>query len=84
MGAISAMTNDEFSLSAGTLYRTIQKLILDELIIEVAAPVDADKDDERRRYYALTNLGAQIVQVEAERLAKLVKLAKRLGVLNRK
>ena len=38
MSQVRRMTNSEFSISAGTLYRTVQKLILDGLIVEVGEP----------------------------------------------
>ena len=36
-------------------------------------------DDERRRYYRITPLGAAVAKAEATRMAKLVKWARGLG-----
>ena len=51
---------------------------VDGLIEEGAAPEDADA---RRRYYALTPLGREVLTSESERLAELVELARGARVL---
>ncbi|MDQ2717150.1 MAG: PadR family transcriptional regulator, partial [Chloroflexota bacterium] len=38
-------------------------------------------DDERRRYYRLTDLGRRVLQVEAQRLEQLVRVAQAKRVL---
>jgi DNA-binding PadR family transcriptional regulator len=40
-------------------------------------------DDERRRYYRLTAWGEKVVEAEARRYTKLVKLIRSTGVLAR-
>lgn len=77
MQEIEGMSDGRFKLGAGTLYRSIKKLLQDSLIIEVDAPKDADSDDERRRYYQLTEAGLRAVQDETERLAHLVRIAQK-------
>ena len=62
-------------LEPGTLYRLIHKLWEDGLIEESARRPTAG-EDERRRYYRLTELGRRVVQAEAHRLAELVDWAK--------
>jgi hypothetical protein len=37
---------------------------------------DPQLDDERRRYYRITNLGGRVVRAEAKRLAGAVKAAR--------
>lgn len=81
MGQVRHMTNNEYSISAGTLYRTVQKLILDGLIVEVGEPPHAEDTDDRRRYYALTRLGVHVVRKEAKRVEQLAALARKLGVI---
>lgn len=77
MGEIRRMTGGAFSIGAGALYRTAQKLILDGLIVEVEAPENEPSTDERRRYYALTELGLKTARSEAARIAGLAALARR-------
>ena len=75
---VAARTGGEVSLGAGTLYRSIQRMLEQDLIVEVSRrPAD---DDERRRYYRITPFGRRVARAEAERLAALVQLARQRGV----
>jgi DNA-binding PadR family transcriptional regulator len=70
-------TNGELKLSAGTLYRSIQRMLEQGLLVETRErPED---DDERRRYYRITPLGREVAKAEAQRLQQLVRLARRSG-----
>ena len=62
-------------LEPGTLYRVIGKLLDDGMIDEVHRKLQSD-EDERRRYYRLTQLGRQVLVAEAERLAVLIDSAR--------
>jgi DNA-binding PadR family transcriptional regulator len=78
---VEARTRGELTLSAGTLYRSIQRMLEQGLITETR---DRDRpapelDDERRRYYRITPLGAAVAKAEATRMAKLVRLARGMG-----
>ncbi len=59
----------------GTLYTAIQRLLDEGLIRESAERPDPDHDDERRKYYGLTDLGREVARAEAYRLAGLVGVA---------
>jgi DNA-binding PadR family transcriptional regulator len=63
-------------LQAGTLYRTLARLLELGLIEELAERPAADADDERRRYYRLTPLGLDVARAEARRLAAQVQAAR--------
>lgn len=65
---------------AGTLYRTIQRMLEDGLIVELEERPDPDEDDERRRYYRVTPFGREVARAEADRLADLVRLARASGL----
>ena len=56
------------TLHAGTLYRALARLLESGLIAELDARPAAN-DDERRRYYQLTDVGIAVARAEAERLA---------------
>jgi DNA-binding PadR family transcriptional regulator len=77
---VAARTDGALRLSAGTLYRSIQRMLEAGLIVEVRErPAPAD-DDERRRYYRITPLGAAVARAETARLTQLVKLARAAGL----
>jgi DNA-binding PadR family transcriptional regulator len=66
------------NLGTGHLYRHIKRLLDDGLIEEVEPDV-VERDDPRRRYYQLTDLGAEVVRAESERLKDLVAESRKLG-----
>jgi DNA-binding PadR family transcriptional regulator len=76
---IAVRTNSAVRLSAGTLYRSVQRMLEQGLVEEAQERPAPDEDDERRRYYRLTELGAAVARAEARRLSDLVKLAKASG-----
>jgi DNA-binding PadR family transcriptional regulator len=76
---VAARTGGELKLSAGTLYRSIQRMLEQGLIVETAERPDPELDDERRRYYRITALGTAVARAEARRLAQLVRLARERG-----
>jgi len=77
---ISDRTAGGVRLGAGTLYRTIQRLLEDGLIVELEDRPDPEEDDERRRYYRITSFGRAVARAEADRLADLVRLARASGL----
>ena len=77
---IAMRTNGELRMSAGTLYRSIQRMLEQGLIVESKRRPDPN-DDERRRYYQLTAFGNAVARAEARRLAQLVKLARARGIV---
>jgi DNA-binding PadR family transcriptional regulator len=78
---VAARTGGTVKLSAGTLYRSIQRMLEQGLIAELSTRErpSPELDDERRRYYRLTALGTAVARAEARRLSALVKLAKARG-----
>jgi DNA-binding MarR family transcriptional regulator len=76
MQEIVALTNGQMRLGAGTLYRSIKSMVDEGLIAESDARPDPSLDDERRRYYRLTEHGQRVGQTEALRLAALVGVAR--------
>jgi DNA-binding PadR family transcriptional regulator len=63
-------------LGPGTLYGSIKRMLAGGLIEESDERPDPEMDDERRRYYRLTDLGQRVVSAEVDRLAKLVRIAR--------
>ena len=77
-------TDGEVRLSPGTLYRSIQRMLDDDLIVEIHERPAPDMDDERRRYYRITPFGRTVAKAEARRLNELVRLARASGFAPRR
>jgi DNA-binding PadR family transcriptional regulator len=75
---VAVRTEGALRLSAGTLYRSIQRMMEEGLLSEVDRRPAAG-GDERRRYYRITPFGTAVARAEARRLADLVKLARAAG-----
>ena len=76
---VSRRTNGKLRLGAGTLYRSLQRMLEQGLILETGDRPDPESDDERRRYYRITPFGEAVARAEAQRLTELVKLARASG-----
>jgi len=76
---VAERTDGAVKLSAGTLYRSIQRMLDDGLLVEIDERPDPEEDDERRRYYRITPFGRAVARAEAHRLTNLVKLARASG-----
>jgi len=76
---VAERTGGELKLSAGTLYRSIQRMLDQGLLVETQERPAPELDDERRRYYRITPFGAAVARAEARRLMQLVKLARSSG-----
>ena len=74
MQEIAANTDGQVQMGPGTLYGTIKRMLRDDLIAEAEARPDPAHDDERRRYYRLTDLGRHTLSAEAARLARLMQV----------
>ena len=69
----------EVKLGPATLYRSLQRMVEQGLVIETSERPAADLDDERRRYYRITAEGAAAAKAEARWLGQLVKMARAAG-----
>jgi DNA-binding PadR family transcriptional regulator len=77
---VAGRTGGELKLSAGTLYRSVQRMLEQGLIVEPRERPAPDQDDERRRYYRITHFGRAVAEAEARRLAQLVRMARQRGL----
>jgi DNA-binding PadR family transcriptional regulator len=80
---IADRTVGSITLRTGTLYTLLQRLLDERLIAETDRRPGPDKDDERRRYYAPTALGAAVLEAEARRLELAVGDARRKRVIGK-
>ena len=73
MQETAKLSDGKFTMGAGTLYTTIQRLLGFSLIEETEA---ADRDgDTRRRYYRLTGWGRTLLDMELERMRSVLRVA---------
>jgi DNA-binding PadR family transcriptional regulator len=73
---VERLTAGELQLEPGTLYRALHRMLRDGWVAESGRRPAAKEDDERRRYYRLTPLGRRVATVEADRLSRLVTVAR--------
>jgi DNA-binding PadR family transcriptional regulator len=78
---VAARTGGEVMLGAATLYRSIQRLLEQGLILETRERPAPELDDQRRRYYRITPRGRAAARAEARRLQQLVELARAHGIV---
>jgi DNA-binding PadR family transcriptional regulator len=76
MQEVTQRTEGTVQLGPGTLYGSIKRLLEAGLIEESDERPDPAMDDQRRRYYRLTDFGRRVAQAEAERLIDLVRQAR--------
>jgi DNA-binding PadR family transcriptional regulator len=78
---VEQRTGGEIRMSAGTLYRSIQRMLEQGLIRETRDRPAPELDDERRRYYRITSFGEDVARAEAQRMASLVRMARAQGLV---
>jgi DNA-binding PadR family transcriptional regulator len=76
---VAVRTGGELKLSAGTLYRSVQRMLEQGLILETRDRPAPEEDDQRRRYYRITKFGVEVARAEARRLSQLVEFARESG-----
>ena len=84
MQEVAADTGGSLQLGPGTLYGCLKRMLAAQLVEESEDRPDPDLDDERRRYYRITALGARALRAEAERLASAVSAARAKRLLSGK
>ena len=76
MRQVAADTDGALQLGPGTLYGCLQRMLEAGLIAESDRRADPLLDDERRRYYRISDFGTRVVTAEAKRLAAAVTVAR--------
>ena len=66
---VKRMSGGEVSISAGTMYGTLSKMEKDGLIAFV-------REEDKRKLYQITALGAEILELEIRRIERLYKNSK--------
>jgi DNA-binding PadR family transcriptional regulator len=65
-------TGGQIRLEPGNLYRYIKRLEQEGLVEESDARPEDEEDDGRRRYYAVTDFGREVLNLEVARLRALI------------
>lgn len=81
MKEVSQRTEGGMRLGPGTLYGSIGRMLESGLIAVAEERPDPELDDERRRYYRLTQFGLRVAEAEAGRLMQLLRIAQSKHVL---
>lgn len=81
MKFVEDLTGGVVRLPAGTLYRTIGRLVADGLVEETGEGDHSAPHDARRRYYRITPLGRQVAAQQAQLLERMVTVADQIGLL---
>jgi DNA-binding PadR family transcriptional regulator len=70
-------THGSVNMGTGTLYGSIKRMLADDLITEAGDRPDPALDDERRRYYRVTDRGNRVLAAELQRYSEVVSIARR-------
>lgn len=84
MRQVADDTGGHLQLGPGTLYGCLKRMLSARLIEESDERPDPALDDERRRYYRITDFGMRTVKAEARRLATAVGAARAKRLLSLK
>ena len=79
MREVRRRTEGRRRLAPGTLYRSLKQMEERGWVVESEERPEPSLDDERRRYYRLTDLGRRVALAELERLEGLVRAGRSKG-----
>src|SRR3954447_4302284 len=80
---VTRRTGGDVTLSAGTLYAIIRRFVADGIVAESDERPHAALDDERRRYYRLTEFGRSVAHAEARRMETALGMARAKSLIPR-
>ena len=80
MQDVARISGGRVRMGPGTLYGTIKRMLEAKLIVESDERPDPALDDERRRYYRLTDFGSRVAAAEAQRFSSLLQAARKRGL----
>ena len=80
---VESLTDGRMRLGPGTLYGSIKRMLEEGLIEESDERPDPSLDDERRRYYRLTEFGRRVAAAEAGRFQRVVAAARGKKLLSK-
>jgi DNA-binding PadR family transcriptional regulator len=81
MKDVETQTAGKIKMGPGTLYGSIKRMLTASLIEEADERPDPALDDQRRRYYRLSDIGQRVLSTESQRLEQAVKIARQKHIL---
>jgi DNA-binding PadR family transcriptional regulator len=82
MREVGIQTGDQLHLGPGTLYGCLKRMLAAGLVEESEERPDPELDDQRRRYYRITDLGRRVTRLEAQRMDVAVTAARSKKLLS--
>ena len=73
---VAARSHGQVRLGPASLYRALETLVESGLIVESGRRPVAELDDERRRYYRITDRGRRVLTEETRRLEEMAAAAR--------
>jgi DNA-binding PadR family transcriptional regulator len=83
MKRVRSDTHHAVKMGTGTLYGSIKRMLADDLIVEAGDRPDPALDDERRRYYRLTDRGNSVLAAELKRYGEVLSIARRRRMMQK-
>ncbi|HEY7779602.1 MAG TPA: PadR family transcriptional regulator [Ktedonobacterales bacterium] len=81
MKQVKGDSRGQVKMGTGTLYGSLKRMLADGQIAEAGDRPAPELDDERRRYYRLTDLGRRAFTAELARYARVVAVASQRRLL---
>jgi DNA-binding PadR family transcriptional regulator len=75
MKQVEADSQGKVSMGPGTLYGSLKRMLDAGLVQESDKRVDPEMDDQRRIYYQITAMGAEVLASELDRYQRIVTIA---------
>lgn len=79
--ALRERAGGEAPILPGNLYRTLKAMLTQGLIEESGERPDPEEDDERRRYYRVSDFGRAVARAEARRLEEVLREARNAALV---
>ncbi len=81
MKCVKQDANGRVKMGNGTMYGSLKRMLADGLIVEAGDRIDANLDDERRRYYRITDAGRRALSAEMQRYLETAALLRERGLI---
>lgn len=83
MKQVTEDSHKKVQLGPGTLYGAIKRMLEEGFIMEADERPDITLNDERRKYYKITDLGRQSLNTELQRMEQAIEAAKKGNIFGK-